>query len=78
VFLGCLVLLFCGFFYQVGRLVLGAPPTAPRQAPDPEQLDVGGVVTLVAAALAVGSGFYLPQGLLDLIHAAARVVEAGP
>jgi hydrogenase-4 component F len=77
VLLGCLVLLFCGFFYQVGRLVLGTGPTAPRQAPDPEQLDVGGVVTLVAATLAIGSAFYLPQGLLDLIHAAARVVETG-
>jgi hydrogenase-4 component F len=77
VFLGCLVLLFCGFFYQVGRLLLGAQPTAPRQAPDPEQLDVGGVVTLVAATLAIGSAFYLPQGLLDLIRAAVRVVEVG-
>jgi hydrogenase-4 component F len=77
VFLGCLVLLFCGFFYQVARLVLGAQPPAPRQAPDPEQPDVGGAVTLVAAVLAVVSAFYLPQGLLDLIHAAVRVVESG-
>src|SRR6266852_6804999 len=77
VFLGCLVLLFCGFFYQVGRLVLGAQPAAPRQAPDPEQFDVGGAVTLTAAVLAVVSAFYLPQGLLDLVHAAVRVVESG-
>jgi hypothetical protein len=34
-------------------------------------------VTLVAAVLAVVSAFYLPQGLLDLIHAAVRVVESG-
>jgi hydrogenase-4 component F len=73
-FLACLVLLFCGFLYQVGRLVLGAQPTGKHRAPDPERLDVGSLVTLVAAALAVGSAFYLPQGLLDLVHAAARVV----
>jgi hydrogenase-4 component F len=78
VFLGCLVLLFCGFFYQVGRLVLGAQPTGQRPAPDPERLDAGSAVTLVAAALAVGSAFYLPAGLLDLLHAAVRVVEGGP
>jgi len=78
VFLACLVLLFCGFFYQVGRLVLGAQPTAPRPAPDPEQFDAGGAVTLAAAALAVVSAFYLPRGLLDLIHAAVRVVEGAP
>jgi hydrogenase-4 component F len=77
VFLGCLVLLFCGFFYQVGRLVLGAQPAAQRQPPDPERLDAGSAVTLVAAVLAVGSAFYLPRGLLDLIHAAVRVVEGG-
>ncbi len=77
VFLGCLVLLFCGFFYQVGRLVLGAQPGEERPAPDPERLDAGSAVTLVSAALAVGSAFYLPPGLLDLIHSAVRVVEGG-
>jgi len=77
VFLGCLVLLFCGFFYQVGRLVLGAQPPAQGQAPDPEQFDPGSAVTLAAAVLAVVSAFYLPQGLLELVHAAARVVEGG-
>ncbi len=77
VFLGCLVLLFCGFFYQVGRLVLGAQPPPQRQAPDPERFDAGNVVTLAAAVLAVVSAFYLPQGLLDLIHAAVQVVEGG-
>jgi hydrogenase-4 component F len=77
IFLGCLVLLFCGFFYQVARLVLGTQAPAQRLPPDPEQADVGGAVTLVAAVLAVISAFYLPQGLLELIHAAARVVEGG-
>jgi hydrogenase-4 component F len=78
VFLACLVLLFCGFFYQVGRLVLGAQPAAPpRPAPDPERFDAGGAVTLAAAALAVVSAFYLPRGLLALVHAAVRVVEGG-
>ena len=78
-FLACLVLLFCGFFYQVGRLVLGPEPeSATRQRPDPERLDAGTATTLVAAVLAVISAFYLPPGLLDLIHAAVRVVESGP
>jgi hydrogenase-4 component F len=78
-FLACLVLIFCGFFYQVGRLVLGPEPDwATRPRPDPERLDAGTATTLVAAVLAVISAFYLPQGLLDLIHAAVSVVEGGP
>jgi hydrogenase-4 component F len=78
-FLACLVLLFCGFFYQVGRLVLGPEPEpTARQGPDPERLDAGTATTLLAAVLAVVSAFYLPAGLLDLIHAAVGVVEGGP
>ena len=77
VFLGCLVLLFCGFFYQVGRLVLGEQPAAPARVPDAERFDAGSATTIVAAILAVVSAFYLPPGLLDLIHAAVRVVEGG-
>jgi hydrogenase-4 component F len=79
IFLACLVLLFCGFLYQVGRLVLGTPPESPTWAgPDPEKLDFGTATTLVAAGVAVISAFYLPPGLLSLIHAAVRVVEAVP
>jgi hydrogenase-4 component F len=74
----CLVLLFCGFFFQVGRLVLGEGPGGEARAPDPERFDAGSVTTVLAAALAVASAFYLPSGLLDLIRAAARVVEGGP
>jgi hydrogenase-4 component F len=77
VFLAALVLLFCGFFYQVGRLVLGQQPAPPAGRPDAERFDAGTATTLVAAALAVASAFYLPPRLLDLIHAAARVVEGG-
>ncbi len=76
VFLGCLVLLFCGFFYQVGRLVLGPQPAAPARS-EPEGLDVGMVTTLLAGGLAVLSAFYLPEPLLELIRAAVRVVEGG-
>jgi len=77
-FLACLVLLFCGFFYQVGRLILGPEPEwATRPRPDPERLDAGTATTLLAALLAVISAFYLPSGLLALIHAAVRVVEGG-
>jgi hydrogenase-4 component F len=75
VFLACLVLLFCGFLYQTGRLVLGEGPAAPARVPDPERLDAGSATTILTAILAVVSAFYLPQGLLDLIHAAVRVVE---
>ena len=79
VFLASLVLLFCGFFYQAGRVVLGTPPDSPTRArSEPERLDVGAATTLVTAAIAVLSAFYLPQGLLDLIHAAVKVVEGGP
>jgi hydrogenase-4 component F len=78
VFLACLVLLFCGFFYQAGRLVLGEQPTAPARRPDPEAFDAGSVTTIAAAVLAVLSAFYLPRGLLDLIHAATRVVQGAP
>ena len=77
VFLACLVLLFCGFFYQVGRLVLGEQPAAPARVTDAERFDPGSATTIVAAILAVASAFYLPPGLLDLIHAAVRVVEGG-
>jgi hydrogenase-4 component F len=77
VFLACLVLLFCGFFYQVGRLVLGEQPAVPARASDAERFDAGMATTLLAATLAVVSAFYLPPGLLDLIHAAVRVVEGG-
>jgi hydrogenase-4 component F len=76
-FLACLVLLFCGLFYQVGRLVLGEKGDGARKAPDPERFDAATATTIVVAALAVVSAFYLPEGLLDLIHAAARVVEGG-
>jgi len=76
-FLACLVLLFCGLFYQVGRLVLGEQGDGPRNAPDPERFDAATATTIVVATLAVVSAFYLPDGLLDLIHAAARVVEGG-
>jgi hypothetical protein len=45
--------------------------------PDAERFDAAAATTFVAAILAVASAFYLPQGLLDLIHAAVRVVEGG-
>ncbi len=74
IFLSCLVLLFCGFFYQVGRVVLGPQPDPARAAPEPEQIDLGTATTLLAAVLAVVSSFYLPGPLLSLIRAAAQVV----
>jgi hydrogenase-4 component F len=87
-FLAALVLLFCGFFYQVGRLVLGEGPGLVPGDPVPganatsrpvlkERLDLAMGTTLVAAAVAVVSAFYLPGPLVALIRAALRVVEGG-
>ena len=75
VFLAALVVLFCGFAYQIGRLVLGVRPAegvAPHEA---ERFDFGQGVTLAAAVLAVISTFYLPGPMLALIRAATRVVS---
>ena len=79
IFLGCLVLLFCGFFYQLGRVVLGQPPaSAAWKKPLAEKLDAGAATTLLTAVAAVVSAFYLPSGLLALVHAAVSVVEGRP
>jgi hydrogenase-4 component F len=77
VFLVALVILFCGFAYQIGRLVLGEQPAAAdRTAPaERETLDLGAIVTLVAALVAVVSTFYLPGPLMALIRAAVSVVS---
>ncbi|HSD67857.1 MAG TPA: proton-conducting transporter membrane subunit, partial [Vicinamibacteria bacterium] len=99
VFLAALVVLFCGFFYQVGRLVLGEGPGLLRgegswaSAQDkpgltpaadgrpldhpvlPERLDLALGTTVIAAAIAVISAFYLPAPLVALVRAAVRVVE---
>jgi hydrogenase-4 component F len=93
VFLAALVVLFCGFFYQVGRLVLGEAPRlvvgeVPELVAGPdatpanrgalaERLDLALGTTLVAAVVAVLSAFYLPGPLVALIRAALQVVEAG-
>ena len=74
VFLVALVILFCGFAYQIGRLVLGAQ-TKERTTPvDAETFDWGMGVTIVAALLAMVSTFYLPGPLISLIRAASAVV----
>jgi hydrogenase-4 component F len=78
VFLAALIVLFCGFAYQVGRLVLG-PPRDPseRRVPLPERFDLGMATALAAAILAVVSAFYLPPTLMALIRAATHVVWRG-
>jgi len=79
IFLGALVVLFCGFAFQVGRLVLGPPrDTSDRRVPLPERFDLGTTTAIAAAALAVISAFYLPPPLLALIHAATQVVWGTP
>jgi hydrogenase-4 component F len=78
IFLAALVVLFCGFAFQVGRLVLG-PPRDPkdRRVPQPERFDISMATAIVAAIVAIVSAFYLPASLLALIHAATQVVWGG-
>jgi hydrogenase-4 component F len=77
-FLAALIVLFCGFAYQVGRLVLGPPrDRADRRVPLAERLDLGTWTAIVAAALAIISAFYLPGPLMALIRAATDVVWGG-
>jgi hydrogenase-4 component F len=73
VFLLALVILFCGFAYRIGLLVLGPQSAARTRSSDPETIDFGVGTTLVAAALAVTSAFYLPGPVLALIRAATDV-----
>lgn len=77
VFLAALVVLFCGFSYQAGRLTLGPQPTDGEHPAAPEILDLSAGVTMVTAVLAVVSAFYLPEPLMALLRAAARVVWEG-
>jgi hydrogenase-4 component F len=77
VFLAALVVLFCGFFYQAGRLTLGPQPTGGENVPEPEALDLGMGVMLFAGLVAVVSAFYLPAPLIALIRAATRIVWEG-
>jgi hydrogenase-4 component F len=78
IFLAALVVLFCGFGFQIGRLVLG-PPRDPsdRRKPLPERFDLAMGTVIAAAVLAIVSAFYLPAPLLALIRAATRVVWEG-
>jgi hydrogenase-4 component F len=77
VFLAALVVLFCGFFYQVGKLTLGPDARPPDRPVLPERLDLALGTTVVAAAVAGASAFYLPEPLVALLRAAVRVVEGG-
>lgn len=77
VFLGALVVLFCGFAYQVGHLVLGSPREFKKDPPDPERFDVGTATAVAAGVIAVVSAFYLPAPLVALIRAATAVVWGG-
>jgi hydrogenase-4 component F len=79
IFLAALIVLFCGFAFQVGRLVLGPPrDPAERRVPLPERFDVATGTAIVAAVLAVVSAFYLPAPLMALIRAATQVVWGTP
>jgi hydrogenase-4 component F len=77
VFLAALVVLFCGFVYQVGRLVLGPPRDPAEVIASPEPFDLGMGTAIVAAVLAVGAAFYLPGPMMALIRAATQVVWGG-
>ena len=77
VFLGALVVLFCGFAYQVAHLVLGSAREFTEDSPDPERFDIGMATAVVAGVIAVVSAFYLPAPLIALIRAATEVVWGG-
>jgi hydrogenase-4 component F len=78
VLLAALIVLFCGFAYQVGHLVLGPPrDPADRRVPQPERFDIGMATAIAAAVIAVVSAFYLPAPLMALIRAATHVVWGG-
>ena len=71
-------MLFCGFAYQVGRVVLGPPrDPADRRTPLPERFDIGMGTTVVTLMIAIASAFYLPGFLIALIRAATQVVWGG-
>ena len=74
-FLAALIVLFCGFAFQIGRLVLG-PPRDPsdRRVPLPERFDFGMATAIAAAVVAAVSAFYLPGPLMALVRSATRVV----
>lgn len=76
-FLSALVVLFCGFSYQIGQLVLGPQSADPSRVFDRETFDIGMGAMLVAAIVAVVSAFYLPGPLIRLIQAASHVVAGG-
>jgi hypothetical protein len=75
VFLAALVVLFCGFAFQIGRLVFGPPRDSNDQrVPLPERFDLGMAMLIAVAIVAFVSGFYLPGSMLALIRAATDVV----
>jgi hydrogenase-4 component F len=78
IFLAALVVLFCGFAFQIGGIVLG-PPRDPndRRKPLPERFDLSMATAIIVAIVAIVSAFYLPASLLALIHAATQVVRGG-
>jgi hydrogenase-4 component F len=77
-FLAALVVLFCGFAFQIGGLVLGPPRDASeRRTPLPERFDAGMAVSIATAIVASVSAFYLPAWILALIHAATQVIAGG-
>jgi hydrogenase-4 component F len=78
VFLAALVALFCGFAYQIGKLVAGPSPAPGKTPPDPERFDIALATTAGTAIVAVVSAFYLPAPLIALIRAATQVVWGTP
>ena len=75
--LAALVVLFCGFSYEIGKLVLGPQSGDTLRTIDRETVDLSMVANIAAASVAVASAFYLPAPLLALINAAALVVAGG-
>ncbi len=69
-FVGCVVTIFAGFLYHIGRLVLGGP--RPETSRDNESL-WRLLPMLLIAALTLLLGFWLPSPLLHLIQQAGQI-----
>jgi hydrogenase-4 component F len=76
ILLGALIVLFCGFAFQIGRIVFGPEAAHEAGGPDAETFDLGTGTSVVAAVLAVGLSFYLPGFFMALLRGAAQVIGA--
>ena len=73
-FVGLTFAIFCGFFYHVARMVLGAPGDLPRG--EPSRWKTYPVIALTVILMLLG--FWLPPPIYDLLGAAANILVVQP